>query len=499
MDLPDTKAFYAGGTLDFLKLIGSAAALHGRRVVGGEFLTWMSRDYMTSPHKIKVHADRFFVSGITQLHYHSMYYQAPEAAYPGFNAWSQPDLPVSFAGSMTRANPIFDYLRDLNANVARNQLIAQSGRNMANIGVFHNIWRYPGRALRQEETVSGYLGAGDMPPLLGFPPPFEALSPEEQHISQRVQTSDALKSAGYDYVLVNSDSLMRGELRDGVLHMGDIRMEALVLSNETHLPADLARRLIVLSNDGFKVFFVGETPARHSGFHVSRMNDAVVSNMTEALATREWRADSPQTLPALLEAADVAPGLRFQSDQPEMQYIRRQIGDDRFYFIRSSDEEPRNFTGALPCDATCAPWHVDLWTGVQTHPPLHHCDDGMVVLSGTLEPFGSMMIRLGPGTEKRHVANGDLPVTRIGPTLSSKRRRRAPMNSYLGMAIPQRLLPIHCPPSLALKTGRCASRHDHPTGRQRRLNSPLRHWPTGAISLNCAMRRGGRSTQPALR
>ena len=39
VDLPDTESLYAGGTLDFLKLTGSAAALHGRSIAGGEFLT----------------------------------------------------------------------------------------------------------------------------------------------------------------------------------------------------------------------------------------------------------------------------------------------------------------------------------------------------------------------------------------------------------------------------------------------------------------------------
>jgi hypothetical protein len=377
----------------------------------------MGRDYMTSPHKMKVHADRFFVAGITQLHYHAMYHQSAEAAYPGFNAWSTPHMPVSFAASIHRGNPIFEFFPDLNAYIARNQVIAQAGRNMANIGVFHGIWRYPGRAVRQEETVGGYLGPGDVPPTTGFPPPFEALTPEEQHIHRRMETADALSAAGYDHVLVNADSLLRGELRDGILHAGDIRMEALVLSHEAHLPASLARRLMELSAGGFPVFFVGATPGRHSGFHDRRTNDAAVRQMTSALATEGRHAAAHAALPGLLRAAGIAPGLGFDGEEADIHYIRREIGSDRYYFVRSAAPVPRRITVRLPCDAACGPWQVDLWTGVQTQAPAYERSAGTVTLPLDLDSFGSAMIRLGPGADGRHVERGDLPVRRIGRSL----------------------------------------------------------------------------------
>lgn len=413
VDLPDTESLYAGGTLDFLKLTGSAAALHGRSIAGGEFLTWMSRDYMTSPHKIKVHADRFFVSGINQLHYHSMYYQAPEAPYPGFNAWSQPYMPVSFAASMTRANPIFDFVPDINEYIARNQLIGQSGPNMANIGVFHNIWRYPGRALRQEETVNGYLGSGDVPPLLGFPPPFEELSAQEQQVYRRVATGDALAAAGYDYVLVNTDSLINGELRDGVLHMGDIAMEALVLSHETHIPVELAERLAELVEDGFAVFFVGRAPTRHSGFYDYRNSDAVVQQMSRDLATPDRFAADAAGLSAQMLRAGIEPGIGFETGQANLQYIRRRVGTSRFYFIRSGAEQSRQLTVELPCDAACTPYLIDLWTGMRSIAAEYRRDDGAVVMPLHLEAFGSVMIELSPETTTaHHVVAGDVPVIR---------------------------------------------------------------------------------------
>ncbi|MEJ6394612.1 glycosyl hydrolase [Gymnodinialimonas sp. 2305UL16-5] len=451
VDMPDTEALYAGGTMDFLRLTGSAAALHGRRISSGEFLTWMSRDYMTSPLKIKVHADRFFVSGITQLHYHSMYYQAPEAPYPGFNAWSHPDMPVSFAGSMTRANPIFDYVPELNGYISRNQVIAQSGRNMANIGILHNIWRYPGGALRQEETVNGYLGSGDVPPPIGFPPSFADLSTDEQHIYQRVETGDALAAAGYDYVLVNTDSLMHGEMRDGVLHMGDIRMEALVLSNETHIPAELARRLTELSVNGFEVFFVGATPDRHSGFQDHRTNDAVVRAMVETLATGPQRVDNAQTLPAQLREVGIEPGLSFESEEPEIQYIRRQINEDRFYFIRSGDEAHRSFSVELPCDDTCAPRYVDLWTGVQTHAPMYRRSADTVTLPLAFDAFGSAMIRLGPPASGRHVAEGDLAVRRIGTHLVVEAAESGTYDFTYGNGDTAEIEVVSLPPTIELE------------------------------------------------
>ncbi|MEM6839042.1 MAG: glycosyl hydrolase [Cyanobacteria bacterium P01_C01_bin.120] len=414
VDMPDVEALYAGGTLDFLRLTGSAAALHGRRIAGGEFLTWQSRDYMTSPYKIKVTVDRYFVAGINQLHYHGMHYQAPEAPYPGFNAWSQPYMPVSFAAAIARSNPMFDFVPRINEYITRNQLIAQSGPNLANVGVFHGIWRYPGSAVRQEETVNGYLGTGDVPPFLGFPPDFDQMTPDEQYIYRRMQTTDALAAAGYDYVLVNADSLINGELRDGVLHMGDIAMAALVLSHETHIPVNLAERLVELTDEGFPVFFVGHAPSRHSGFHNYRRNDAIVQQMSRDLATDD-RFATAAALPEQMLRAGVEPGLQFAKTETNVHYIRRRVGASTFYFIRSGAEQPRQLTIQLPCDRGCVPHIVDLWTGVRTVAGEYRRSGTAVALPLNLEAFGSVMIELSPdAAPERYVVEGDLPVIRSG-------------------------------------------------------------------------------------
>ena len=60
---------------DFLKLAGSAGLLFEKPIVTAESIVWNQRDYMTTPLKWKVAADRLFVSGINQMIYHGFPYQ----------------------------------------------------------------------------------------------------------------------------------------------------------------------------------------------------------------------------------------------------------------------------------------------------------------------------------------------------------------------------------------------------------------------------------------
>ncbi len=61
--IPETEQLAAGGSIDFMKLAGSAGLLYDRPIVTAESLVWGGQDYQVNPMKIKVASDRLFVSG----------------------------------------------------------------------------------------------------------------------------------------------------------------------------------------------------------------------------------------------------------------------------------------------------------------------------------------------------------------------------------------------------------------------------------------------------
>jgi hypothetical protein len=422
--IPETEQLFAGGPLDFLKLAGSAAAIYDKPLVTSESLVWMGRDYLTTPLKLKVAADRLFVSGINQLILHGYPYQHPAFGYPGFQPFSSPHMPmINFASNMSAASPFRAFFPAINGYVTRAQYLMSSGPATPNVGIYYPLLNYPDTTLRAEELMGGRLDDLDAEPakgLLSSKPP-KHLDGDEAWVAQQAQLGDRLMAGGYNYVHINEERLLQAQLAGRILKVGAVELDALILLDIERLSVALAYKLAELSEQGFPVMVVGRVPHKQPGFHDWQVGDQTVA----ACAARIVAGSQVGVLPVdkvvpQFQSLGIAPGLRFASPQAYIQYIRRRSESCRTFFVRNASREPTSVPVVFPGE-TAIPLRYDLWTGkVSQWEVYQNTDDGMA-LDLDLGAYGSQAIVFDDRVEPLpHLVAANAQIERVADELVAR-------------------------------------------------------------------------------
>lgn len=415
--IPETAQSYAGGVLDFMRLAGSASVVYDKRIVTGETLGWSQRDYLTTPLKWKVAADRLFVAGANQLIYHGFPYQHPAFPYPGYQPFSTPYLPntPSSSSNLARQNPFWEFFPVLNGYVTRCQSLLQQGRTVANIGVYYPWLGYPDTVLKKEELVGGYLDEYDTPPAANAPGAMlkRDLDPEERWVQAEAELGDHLQANGYFYVHINPENLLAARCEEGKLIVGAARLDTLILSQVRRLTVENARKLQEIVIAGIPVVFVSPVPHQQPGFRNYRDNDTIVARIASELSRRpSAMAKSVADVPAhLRDTLGVRPGISFAEPQPTIQHIHKQMEEADIYFLRHSGREPHTVSVCFPHPG-CMPYLLDPWTGSVTLAAQYEEVEDGIRLDLSFPPYGSLLVAFRWGPKVTHVIRGDLPVSR---------------------------------------------------------------------------------------
>lgn len=415
--IPETEQLYAGGVIDFLKLAGSAGVIYDKPLVTAESLVWNQRDYLTTPLKWKVAADRLFVSGINQMIYHGFPYQNPDFAYPGYCGFSTPHLfkMMCFASNMSRANPFWEFFPQVNAYVTRCQYTLQLGRTVCNVGLFYPLLNYPDSVLKEEELVGGYLDAHDAPRARRTAGGAlkKKLNRDDRWTLAQIDLGDHLMSNGYYYVHVNEESLLRASVERGKLVVGSAELEVLILSQVERITVQAAEKLEQIQSAGIPVVFVGKVPDQQPGFLDYRQNDARVSGITGRLATQHGNVleEASQVPSHLMGRLGVKPNLTFDEPQPTLYYIHKQTEQEDIYFLRHATGGPRTLVVRFP-HWDRVPYLLDPWTGEITPVVQYEDTQEGVRMELAFDAYGSCLIAFCQGEPLRHVVSGELRVER---------------------------------------------------------------------------------------
>lgn len=430
-DIPETEQLFAGGLTAFLKLAGSAGIIYGKPIVTSESLVWMGRDYMTTPLKIKVAADKLAVAGINQMIYHGFPYgpDVPWKNFPGHYPWSPP----SFSSNMNHHDPFWKFFPSINIYVTRLQCIMQQGTTRCNVGVYYPYWNYDHKVPRKEDLVAGWLEGFDGPPPGGF------IAWYLQRVSNKIDRTalsylllgDQLAARGYYYTLVNEDALRAGKIEDGKLHVGQAVLDAIIFPSIDKITLPLAERLQECARAGIKVIFTGNLPDGQPGYHDAAINDAKIQAIVNHVGDNEFiHLDTSKDVGmALWNDLHVIPVINFVKATPFVHVICKETSDGNFYFIRSTSATPSRHSIGFR-EAGKIPYFVDLWTGkvepVTMYQPatLQKAtvslgkSTGKETIELFLEPYGSRMIWFPamalPGTPGLHVNEAELELKRAG-------------------------------------------------------------------------------------
>jgi len=421
--IPETENLYAGGVIDFLKFAGSAAILYNKPIVTAESVVWNQRDYMTTPLKWKVAADRLFISGINQMIYHGFPYQNNQFPYPGFCGFSTPYLPqfANFSSNFSRMNPFWDFFPIMNKYIARCQYILQRGKPVSNIAIYYSVFNYCDSSLKKEELMDGYLDEFDAPVTKGtrLSSRKKKLELNDKWTLQLLELTDNLSSNGFFYTHINEESALNGRIAINKLIAGCGEFDILIFPNIEKISLDIARKLKEISNSEIPIIFVGTLPDEQPGFLNFEKNDKEIKKIINDLIENKkaFLIEGNQNISHfLIQKLKVNPGLIFDQEQPTIHYILKRSEEAEYYFLRHSLNEPKKVNIRFPASDKI-PIILDPWSGKICQAAQYKKEGDSIEMDLWFNTYGSIILEFKKTEEKLHIIESKLRSERINGEL----------------------------------------------------------------------------------
>ena len=363
-DIPESEQLFAGGLLDFLKLAGSAAILYGKKEVSCESLVWADREYLTTPLKWKVAADRLFIAGINRMIYHGYPYFDATEEYPGYYPFNPPD----FSDNFNRNNSFAPYFSLLNAYVSRGQYLMQTGTTEVEIAIFYPHFNYDYKQIHKEDLVGGFLEGYDEIPLKGLINWFKQKkrSKFDDITLNQQQLGQILTDNGYYYIHINEECILNGILEETSLCIGSAKLKVLIFPLIEAISLELANKLQYLSEHGINIIFIGSIPDKQLGFLNWQENDKKIRDIMNGM-NKIFLKTNEQIPKAIEEQCNILPFIRLNNPVHRFGFIKKRYEDSVLYFIRNGDNKQIPIEFSVQ-EEDFYPYSLDL-------------------LNGTIEPF----------------------------------------------------------------------------------------------------------------
>lgn len=308
-----------------IKGAASVAHIYGQNLVAAESMTAFMSPWAFGPADLKRVIDLEFVTGVNRPVVHTSVHQPVDDKKPGFSLWIFGQYFNRHDAWAELAKPWVDYM-------ARNSLMLQQGRNLADVGYVYG----------EEAPLTGLYGWKKI--------------------------ADAPSANAYDFV--SNDALMTALVNDGdeLVAPGGARYKALYLGGSSRkMTLATLRKLAALVEGGATL--VGVKPEGNP----SRADDAAEYG---ALVAKLWpggdqasvgkgRVIASTAIDGALAKIGVAPDFRFTggSDKAEIPFIHRRLNDGDSYFINNRSNAPQKIeahfrvTGKTP-----ELWHAETGT-----------------------------------------------------------------------------------------------------------------------------------------
>lgn len=299
-----------------LKFASSAAHLRGNNLVSTETFTWLGEHFKSAFSQAKPELEQAFLAGINHMFYHGVTYSPQEVDFPGWLFYASLNLNTH--------NSLWPHFRGFNAYIQRVQSVLQSGTPDNELLMYwpvYDVWADP-EGLSKMLTVHGI--------------------DEWLHPTPFYKGSKILMEKGFALDFV-SDALI-GDLQvsDGQLSSanGKYSAQVLVVPKLTYMPVTTLERILSLAKEGAKVVFQ-QVPTAVPGFKDVTPRRASLDSLWESLpfeasaAAKTAKTGSGQVILSedLLQAMELAGIERETLVDEGLQYIRRNLNGERYYYL----------------------------------------------------------------------------------------------------------------------------------------------------------------------
>lgn len=329
-----------------LKTISSGAHLYNRPIMSAEVGTIKSRAYMTTPQKLKLIVDKFFLAGINQIVYHGIPYryindETTEVGWHPFNLGF-----IDFASHLGESTQFWKYQKDINKYVTRMQYVLRSGKPHTDVLIYYPCIEKLSGSKNPEELIVSYLPDVEPPLNLESPeetlarylPEFDPSKKEKESDMEKDSQSEKIKwtqqiysvinqleANGITWEWVNDESIESANLeRDGQINIRGNCYQALMLVGVDILPLKTAKQINKLAKHGMKFMATGNLPSKQPSF-------------------LNWKENDKATSQLIKEACKGANSTHLQNNNELIKWIKgldQTVNfNDKYHFVRQIERE----------------------------------------------------------------------------------------------------------------------------------------------------------------
>ena len=295
-DIPETEMFHTDRRPLVAKFASSAAHVAGHNLVASETGTWLKEHFTETLADVQGLLDDLFVSGVNHVFFHGTCYSPDEAGWPGWLFYASTE--------MNPRNSIWQDAPTLTAYIARCQSVLQAGRSDNDVLVYwpiYDVW-HKAAGLAENLTVHGASWFTSQP--IG-------------------KLAEKLWARGFSFDYISDRQLAALKPADRVI----------VVPATEHIPLKTMEHLLRLADGGAKVVFDGALPKDVPGLHELEARRTELKKLLERAKSRVLVGDAD----ALLAKAGVA--CETMVDHARLLFIRRKLGDGRYYFIANRGDK----------------------------------------------------------------------------------------------------------------------------------------------------------------
>jgi hypothetical protein len=399
VDLP-VGEHYEWRMLNATRWSAAGGHLFGKNVIDAEAWTWIGlpNRFADSLEQLKLASDMHFVSGANALMAVS-YVCAPPGADPSY--W------VSYWGPfLNEHQPWWRYFPLLSRYVQRVSWVLRQGRPVSEVGLYLPIDDVFA-ATSADQGLNLYFGVRER--LHGRPIPEFGLGNSVTGDTALVST---LINNGYSFDCIDSATLPQARIEGKRLRMGVTDVAVVVLPNLVGMPLADLEKLAEFVHGGGIVLATRRLPEVAYGLRTHERDTArlrhLVTTMFAAEGYGRGRAvlvnDEPGDFLRALKRL-LPPDLVLDPGDHDVAFVHRRLDRQDFYFVANFADKPKSLKVRFKADGE----RIQLWDAMT--------GDDSDARDGTLhlDPYGSQIIRIQPGTShqagrRRAVAQQVIPV-----------------------------------------------------------------------------------------
>ncbi|MFE3851731.1 glycosyl hydrolase [Streptomyces griseorubiginosus] len=391
--VPETETLYGDDIIDFYRMqagavhlnrkeiysLEAAAELHMKFVSGGQEINLQrgngeedaGKNQQTF-HDILWHIQRGFSGGVNQVVFHGYSYNgqydgasavdgfASGVAWPGWEA-------MEFSNNWGERSPNWKHALDYTTWIARNQQVLREGVAKIDLAVY---------SLK-------YWESGEL-----------------DNKKKDYDDDGLLEQSGfsYDFVDPSGFALDNAVVAKKRLDADGPAYKAVIVDDETTIPADTVRRFVEYSRHGLPIIFVGTMPSAGS----YSTDGAITDDMAILLSRRNVKHVAGRNdVPGALAGLGIVPDASYGSRAKLLSYHRQTEDADLYHLYNYGDAD--TYPAAKTMDAVQAtvtlkgqgrPYLLDAWTGKITPIAEYRANKGSVTLDMTVGANDSVIVAL---------------------------------------------------------------------------------------------------------